>query len=143
MKKTLVILVFLSFLESCQTPPQVFEGRQCQAVFAFDSNNDIDPGQSFCRCRSYHIGKDFIGSRGNVSRYPLRECDQYLGYSVRENTRLVNFMEYVRSEINAAKAELEKGLPREAEESIRTGEAGWQDLAGETNSGDHQEARNE
>jgi hypothetical protein len=119
MKKNLLTLTILIFLEACRTtpsPPLEFIGRQCQPVFSFDTGGEIDTRESFCRCRDYKISKEFIGSLGNVSRRPLGECDQFNGYSIRDNARLVNFMESVRSEIVAGEDESEKGIIGEAEE---------------------------
>lgn len=127
MRKILVMTISLSFLSACQTDkPLIFEAKQCQTVLSFDDAGNVIPEKSFCRFRPYTISRDFIGSRGNVTRRPLGDCGGCLGYSVRDNARLVNFYESVRSEINAAEEELEKGIAGETEEHLRTGEAGWQ-----------------
>lgn len=142
MRKTHLTIILVSFLSAaCQTErPLDFSGKQCQTVLSFNDNGELDETKSFCRFRQYSISRDFIGSRGNVTRRPLRDCHECIGYSVRDNTRLVNFYESVRSEINAAEIKLQEGITGETEESARAGQARREYEADQSNYGDYKEA---
>jgi hypothetical protein len=139
MRKILATIIFLISLSGCQTPsqPQKFEAEQCQTVLVIDPSGNVDSSASFCRCRNYEIGRDFIGSRGTVTRAPLGKCDQLIGYSVYDNTKLVNFLEYVRNEINSAEVSFEKGFTGEAEEPARAVETRREYGFGEADSSNH------
>lgn len=131
MKKILLILIFEIFLSSCRSVPESFVADQCQTVLALDSYGEIDADKSFCRCRDYMISKEFIGSRGKVVRKKLIECHEVLGFSVKNNTKLVNFYEHVRSEINESEIELgqvgqfQEGIAREIKKPVVSGGSEW------------------
>lgn len=102
MKKILATIILASFLSGCRStgePPREYSGEQCQPVFSY-VDGEISVEDSFCRCRQYVLSKDYIGSVGSSYRKELSYCDQYLGYSVKSNNRLVDFYIYVQSKIN-------------------------------------------
>ena len=116
MKKTLLTIISALFLNGCRTTgqPQEFVGEQCQPVFKYEENGELNTDESFCRCRDYTISMEFIGSYGKVFRKELNYCNQYLGYSIKDNNRLVDFYLYVQSQINAEDGQNVEA--REAEE---------------------------
>jgi hypothetical protein len=136
MKKILLILTSAICLNACQStqkPPESFTAEQCQTFLSIDSSGDVDVSLSFCRCRSYTVSRDFIGSRGAVIRKPLSACHEHVGYSVRDNTKFANFLESVRVRINEAESELQKGIFGEIEEPIMPSRDGREHEAGEAN----------
>lgn len=137
--KSHLTIIFLIFLESCQSTPQKFEGQQCQPVFSFDEAHEIVLDKSFCRCRDYVVSKEFIGSPTHtVVRKPLSECDQVLGYVPKTYLQYVNFLEYVRQQINeSGETYLQEGIIGEAAESVRASEAGREVHSSSADTGNH------
>lgn len=86
--------ISLIFLSACQSNNLSFVGEQCQAVI------DDGEGNSYCRCRTYYVNRDFIGSKGTIIRKPLIYCNGIMGYSVKDNERYVNFLQAVRLKLN-------------------------------------------
>jgi hypothetical protein len=87
------VLAILLILSSCRTTqPKEFIAERCQIVLHLES-------APFCRCVDYKISKDYIGPISKSRRYSADHCDQIIGYSVKDNETLVNFMQWVRLQI--------------------------------------------
>lgn len=100
--KTILLMILSATLLSCNDLPQdYFIGEQCspELVFVTDSLGDewVDISRSVCRCRAYEISRRLVGPVDRkVIRRPLKACNLMKGYSPKEDTRLVNFLEWVR-----------------------------------------------
>jgi len=106
------IVAILLIVSSCRTsPPQnqdFFQDEQCSPQFEIVKDETgkewVDVEKSVCRCRPYHIGKDYvgpvrIGGSVPVTRKPISQCNLIKGYVPKIDTKMVNFLEWVRTEI--------------------------------------------
>lgn len=117
MKVTIIALarlvIVLGLLSSCQsTPENTFVGEQCSPQLApaeldpLDNKWYIPVETSVCRCRQYRIDSAGVGpvrnSDGNVTviRKPIEYCNLLKGYLPKDDTRLVNMIDWWRVQID-------------------------------------------
>lgn len=102
----MILLVTLLSCASCNDlPKEYFEGEQCSPQFEIVQDDNgakwVDVSKSVCRCRTYRISRELVGPTDRrVIRKPLAYCNLLKGYKPSEDTRLVNFLEWVRMNLN-------------------------------------------
>jgi len=106
--KTQIVLLMISVIclsASCRVTeePKIEDLRQLSVYFHFvdiAGKEYIDVAASRCYSRQYRHSKEFIGPLGNEKLEDMSVCDRMIGYSPRNYTKLHNFMQRVRSQIN-------------------------------------------
>jgi hypothetical protein len=115
MLRILLILAMGMLLSCCRphrTPPpegvDYFLGEQISPELFYEVvelsdgtlKEVISIEKSVCRSRGYKIGREYIGPAGVVVPLNIKQCNLMFGYSPNEYLRSVNFMKWVKSEIN-------------------------------------------
>ena len=118
--RTILLMTLLGTLLSCNDlPKEYFQGEQCSPEFKIiqdiEGKEWVDVEQSVCRCRTSRISRDMVGPVDRkVIRKRLSSCNLLKGYSPKEDTRLVNFLEWVRMNIESkTTSEDSLSLPRQ------------------------------
>jgi hypothetical protein len=98
-------LVVLLFLTSCTNIPTTPDGPQCSPVFKYVNSTDgkefIDVESSYCLCRQYHFGLDYVGKTPNsdIWKESIKYCDKLIGWIPKEYAKKATFWEEVRATI--------------------------------------------
>lgn len=113
-----LILLSVIILAGCRTTPpgnqDFFQDEQCSPQFEIVKDEDgkewVDVEKSVCRCRTYHIGKDYVGpvrvgGSVPVTRKHLSQCNLIKGYVPKIDSKMVNFLEWVRTEVELSSPE--------------------------------------
>jgi hypothetical protein len=104
------LLLFL--LAGCAGAPETKDGAQCSPVFKYTEDNKyISIEESFCVCRLYHFGLDYVGQVKNTDSWiePIQSCDRLVGWSPQEYAKKAAYWEAVRAYI---KDRSNNGKPR-------------------------------
>jgi hypothetical protein len=101
----MIRLFFLLLLASCTNIPTTPDGPQCSPVFTYVKSTDgkeyIEVESSYCLCRMYHFGLDYVGKVPNITTWkePIKYCDKLIGWTPEEYTKKASFWEAVRAAV--------------------------------------------
>ena len=115
----LITLGILVSLSACNTVPVVADQEQCfmelEPIGGYENTGDaspsyeeqilqleengIDTEASYCGCRSYHYGKDYIGMTLNTTPYkkPLSYCHKTVGWKPDGYAEVVTYWQAIRN----------------------------------------------
>lgn len=97
------ILLFL--LSACSNYPTTPDSPQCSPIFKYETSLEnieyISTVDSYCICRMYHFGIDYVGPVKNTSTWkePIKSCDKLVGWVPDDYAKKAVFWEAVRSKI--------------------------------------------
>lgn len=94
------LLLFL--LAGCAGAPETNDGPQCSPVFKYSEDNKfISVEESYCVCRLYHFGLDYVGPVKNTDSWvePIQSCDRLVGWQPNEYSKKASYWEAVRAYI--------------------------------------------
>jgi hypothetical protein len=101
----MIKIVFLLLLAACTSIPTTPDGPQCSPVFSYVNSTDgkefIDVEGSYCLCREYHFGLDYVGKTPDSTTWkePIKYCDRLIGWTPKEYAKKATFWEAVRAKI--------------------------------------------
>jgi len=99
------LIPFFIILASCTNIPSTPDGPQCSPIFSYvtslEGKSYIDVDNSYCLCRTYHFGLDYIGKTPDSSTWkePINYCDKLIGWTPKEYAKKATFWEEVRARI--------------------------------------------
>lgn len=95
-------LAFLLLISACTNFPATPDSPQCSPVMKILHGTDyISIKESYCLCRVYHFGVDYVGPVPGLEAYrePIESCNKLIGWTPEEYAKKANFWEEVRKEI--------------------------------------------
>lgn len=97
--KILLVILSAVCLSSCK--PEVDDLPQCSPnldIYIDDLGvKKINYENSFCLCRKYHFGLDFIGPVSEVSYHPVEHCNKVIGWNPKNYSKVWMFWDDVRN----------------------------------------------